>query len=76
MSCMSIRPWIRQVLPLKEDEFGAEGRAHGSEDAVGSGLAGGVDEDVFKNGEDGGCGEVADFAKALPGWGRGRSAGG
>jgi hypothetical protein len=52
-----IQPWsvgrrgFSWLLPLQENELGTEGRTHGSEDAVGTGLAGGVDEDVFEDGE-------------------------
>ncbi len=65
-----IQPWGFKVLswlPLQEDELRTEGWAHGSEDAVGSGFAGGVDEDVFEDGEDGGGGEIANLTQAAPG---------
>ena len=54
-------------LPAEENKLRTEGRAHGREDAVGSWFAWRVDEDVFKDGEDRGCGEIADFAEAAPG---------
>jgi hypothetical protein len=54
-------------LPLEQDKLGTEGGAHCGEDAVGSGLAGGVDEDVFEDGENRGCGEIANFAETAPG---------
>jgi hypothetical protein len=55
------------VLPLKEDQLGAEGWSHCGEDAVGSGLAGMNGEVVFEDRKDGCGGEVADLAEALPG---------
>ena len=55
-----------EALPLEQDELGAEGWAHGGEDAVGAGFAGGVEEYVFEDGEDRGCGEIADLAQAAP----------
>jgi hypothetical protein len=54
-------------LPLKKDELGTEGGAHGCEDAVSSGLAGGVDEDVFEDRQNRSSGEIADFTQASPG---------
>jgi hypothetical protein len=53
-------------LPFEQNELGTEGGAHCGEDAVGSGLAGGVDEYVFEDGENRGCGEIADFTQASP----------
>ncbi len=58
-------------LPLQQYEFGAEGGAHGGEDAVGAGGAGVDGEVVLEDGEDGGGGEVADLAEGLPGGGEG-----
>jgi hypothetical protein len=54
-------------LPLEQNKLRTESGTHGCEDAVGSGLAGGVNEDVFEDGQNRGCGEIADFTQASPG---------
>jgi hypothetical protein len=54
-------------LPLEQNKLRTEGGPHGSEDAVAAGLAGGVGEDIFEDGENGGCGEIADFTETAPG---------
>ena len=57
---------VLSELPVEEDQLGAETGAHSGEDAVAAGLARGVFEVALEDGEDGGGGEVADFAEALP----------